>query len=245
MIKFYQLTLFLIFLLPAQMVWANHIGHPESPVQEEPGGAKKPAEIAEPEKPAEPAAPDKSSQEQLFSIGINVIPKEQNDDISGIPVEDKIDKSAFAYQINYAFPSKKKIAFSSLNVQEYISLRFLKFVATGEDEEFPDYLWAESFQALAVIYGQRYFIQKNFQGFAFGWYGGGAIVHTEGYDYSATGSFPDEEYEEDLLLPLIAFEFLYKFSLFHVYIEPNVLIGINSRDFGFEILPSLVIGATF
>ncbi|MCH8075670.1 MAG: hypothetical protein IIC64_07585, partial [SAR324 cluster bacterium] len=99
--------------------------------------------------------------------------------------------------------------------------------------------------AIAVVYGQRYFIQKNFQGFAFGWYGGGAIVHTEGYDYSDNGSIPTEAYEEDLLIPLIAFEFLYKFSMFHIYIEPNVLIGINSTDFGFEILPSLVIGATF
>lgn len=160
-------------------------------------------------------------------------------------MENKIDKGAYAYQFNYAFPSEEKTVFKSLHVQEYISLRLLKFVATGEEDDFPDEKWAESFQAIAVVYGQRYFLQKNFQGFAFGWYGGGAIVHTEGYDYSDNGSIPTEAYTEDLLLPLVAFEFLYKFSMFHMYIEPNVLVGINSATFEFEILPSLVIGATF
>ena len=234
--KFYLVLMLFFLFLPPHALFANH-GHPE-----EPAGAEKPTDTKFLEKPA---VPEKPAKEKLISIGINVVPKLQNDDLSGTPVEDKIDKTAFAYQLNYAFPSEKKIAFESLHVQEYISLRFLKFVASGEDEDFPDEKWAESFQALALIYGQRYFLQENFQGFAFGWYGGGAIVHAEGYDYSVGGFFEPVAYTEDEIIPLIAFEFLYKFSLFNIYIEPNVLIGINSTDFEFEILPSLVIGATF
>ena len=102
--------LFFLFL-PPHALFANH-GHPE-----EPAGAEKPTDTEFLEKPAipeksavleKPAVPEKAAKEQLFSIGINVVPKLQNADLSGTPVEDKIDKSAYAYQFNYAFPSEKK-----------------------------------------------------------------------------------------------------------------------------------------
>lgn len=71
MIKFYQASLLLFFILPAQGVWADH-GHQEKTVAPD-----KPAQTATPEKPSESDVPEKTGQEQLFSIGINVIPKEQ------------------------------------------------------------------------------------------------------------------------------------------------------------------------
>ena len=108
-----------------------------------------------------------------FSFGVNLVPSLQNDDISDTPVDGLIDDASYGFQANYAFPSEEKVIFKFLNVQEYISLRALKFLSRGESEGVE---YAESLQALGVVYGQRYFLADDFEGVAFGWYAGGAYM---------------------------------------------------------------------
>ncbi len=177
-----------------------------------------------------------------ISFGINLIPDLQNDDISDTPVDGLIDDTSYAVQVNYAFPSEEKVIFKFLKVQEYISLRSLRFLSRGESEGIE---YAESLEAWGVVYGQRYFVSNDFQGFALGWYAGGAYITTKGHEF--VGSTDLGPYEEELFAPLAAFELLFRYTLSYFFVEPNILLAINtsSDTAGFEILPTLIAGGVF
>lgn len=183
---------------------------------------------------------------KTYRIGLNIISSAMNDNISGTPVAGRVDETSYGYNIDVSFPSRDKLALGLFYKEEYISLRMLKFVSRGIDSEFSSGVeYAESLEALGVLYGQRYYLKSNLKGFGLGWYAGGAMISTRGYNFQ--GNTVIGLYEEELLAPLAAFELIYKLSIAGIYFEPSVLLAINtdSEGMGFEVLPSILAGYEF
>ena len=181
-----------------------------------------------------------------FRIGANVASRLMNDDISDTPVKDKIDSASYSVQIDMTLAAGKDPVLGRFFVEKYISVRLLKFVSRGVEPDFPDEKWAESLEATGLLYGNRYHLRQNLEGFGLGWYAGVALLTAKGYSWSSFDS--PRPYEEEILAPLAAAEFFYRFVMGGFYLEPNLLIAANtdsSSSYAPEVLPILVLGYQF
>jgi hypothetical protein len=183
-----------------------------------------------------------------FRVGVNALSNLMNDDIAGTPVAGMIDEGSYGLHLDFTLPSRERGLFGKFYLEEYVSFRALKFVSRGEDPDEPDYKYAESLQAYGVLYGRRYYLNPEFDGLALGWYAGLALLLTDGREwFQPNPSLYNVPYQETLVAPLAAFELFYKLQIKGVFIEPNVLLAINtdSGGYGFEVLPMLVVGYQF
>lgn len=187
-----------------------------------------------------------SAQDDItYSFGGNAWVGSENADDKGTPAEGLVSDASFNVQINYKFPTKKESSWIPMvkSVQQYVSARGVQFRSKANQDGIE---WIENIQAFGVVYGRRYFLRDDYQGFNVGWYLGVATAKTEGYEYNpsvpgATASY----YEENLILPLNALEINYHFEWKFIYIEPTYALYVNSGDFTFEGYPAVIVGLQF
>lgn len=183
----------------------------------------------------------------VYSIGGNAWVGSENDDDKGTPAEGLVSSSSYHFQLSYKFPTKKEksswVPFAK-STQQYVSGRILKFRSNTGDQD--GYEWVESLEAIGFVYGQRYFLKENYQGFNVGWYLGMMSATATGYEWVAVDPNPSvSAYEEKFIAPLWAIEIDYHFEIGPVYIEPTYSFYVNTQAKTFEGFPTIIVGLQF
>lgn len=179
-----------------------------------------------------------------YSIGGNAWIGSENDNDKGLPAEGMVSDASYHVQLSYKFPTKKGksswVPFAK-STQQFVSVRALKFRSNTGDSD--GYEWVESLEALGFVYGQRYFLRDDFQGFNVGWYLGMASIKSKGYEWVASNPNPSPSpYDETFIAPLWAIELDYHLELGPVYIEPTYSFYVNTSAKTFEGFPSIIVG---
>lgn len=179
-----------------------------------------------------------------YSLGGNAQVGSENDSDEGLPAEGLVPDASYHLQLSYKFPTKKESSWVPFinSVQQYVSIRALQFRSHIEGNE--GYDWIESLNAVGLVYGQRYFLRDDFQGLNIGWYLGGALFNTDGYewDHPTGGDFFFAPYEETFVAPLYAIELNYHFEYKMLFVEPTYSFYLNKDSGDFEGFPSIIIG---
>ena len=174
-----------------------------------------------------------------FVVSANVIPKQANDDVPNTTPRADVDESAHFYRIAVQWPSDKPLIGTSKKA--YYGLVKAKSVVNVEDE------YVESSDAVALIYGHRYYLFEEHRGLNLGWYGGVSSWKSKGYDYD--GSTRYGAYSESGVSALIAAELSYELRIpvggTHLWINPAIGFTLD-KDYGeVAVWPSIEIGLVF
>lgn len=174
-----------------------------------------------------------------FVVSANVIPKQLNDDVPTTTPRADVDESAHFYRVAVQWPSDRPPI--GVSKKAYYGIVKIKAVENVEDE------YVESSDAVALIYGHRYYLFQEHRGLNLGWYGGVSSWKSKGYDYD--GSTRYGAYSESGVSALVAGELSYDLRIpiggTHLWINPAIAFTLD-KDYGeVRVWPSIEIGLVF
>lgn len=175
-----------------------------------------------------------------FVVSANVIPKQLNDDIPTTTPKANVDDSAHFYRLAVEWPSTDGTPVGT-SKKAYYGLVKLKSVVNVRDD------YVESSDAIALIYGHRYYLFEQHKGLNVGWYGGASSWKSEGFDYNGSTRFAP--YSESGVSAIVAAELSYDLRVpvgnTSLWVNPAIAFSLD-KDFGeFKTWPSIEIGLVF
>lgn len=188
---------------------------------------------------------DFSSKPQFY-FSYNLIGSQMNDTVDHPTADAALDDSAYHFEANIVWKSKKPNPFGTKNtVKSYYAFHAIQSTTTGIDAD-DDSNWAEKTTSIYFTYGQKYYLNEGYQGFGFGWYGGiGQSSGSNGYWWYSTSGTATPYEDEDEFAIIVAGELFYHIEYKNLYLAPRVIGGIDKKTGEFSFWPQVMLGVTF
>lgn len=175
-----------------------------------------------------------------FVVSANVIPKQLNDDIPNTTPKANVDDSAHFYRLAVEWQSTDGTPIGA-SKKAYYGLVKIKSVVNKRDN------YIESSDAIALIYGHRYYLIEQNKGLNVGWYGGVSSWESKGFDYAGSTRFAP--YSVSGVSAIVAAELSYDLRVpvgnTSLWVNPAVAFSLDQNFGEFKVWPSIEIGLVF
>lgn len=184
-------------------------------------------------------AQDSILNEAQFSVRMNLVPKQMNQDVSDIPGSENLNSDAYLYQGAIVLPTEASLKLPLFKAQYSYGEAFLMRSLTRYEDKCEG---ASEIEGYGGLYGSRYMLtNESYEGFGLGWHAGMGLFSSKWVECNGRYSG-----QEAIVMFMAAAEIFYKWNFANgLLLEPAILLAIDKNTNQATPVPQVNLGFEF